>query len=774
MTPSTPSVARPVTPDARLSEVQSEFQPDENATAFLEVDLDGSLKFHKTALILTDRRLLSRTEGQKNWQICELEADARLLLSDHAGAGSLELVSGGVRQGVWRFTLGLQSGAERMVAQLERQQAQRSADGTPVQLVLTGAVCPVCQAPLEAGAEECASCGREDLTPPSTWTLLKLWRFGRPYRNQLLLGFVLTLASTAATLVPPYMTMPLMDEVLIPYQNGKPIEPGLVALYLGGLLGAALLAWALGWAKTYILALASERMGADLRTTTYKHLLSLSLEYFGGRRTGDLIARIGNETDRINIFLSLHLLDFATDVLMILMTAVILFTINPTLAVITLLPLPFIGWLIHVVRDRLRTGFEKIDRVWAEVTNVLADTIPGIRVVKAFAQEDREAQRFKDANRHNLQVNDRLNRVWSLFAPTVALMTEVGLLVVWGFGIWLVAHDRITVGVLTAFLAYIGRFYTRLDSMSRIVSHTQKAASGAKRIFDILDHVSSVPEPRQPVALPERVTGRITVREAGFRYGNRAVIRNLDLNIAPGEMIGLVGHSGSGKSTLVNLICRFYDVSEGVIELDGVDIRQLRIADFRRQIGLVLQEPFLFFGTIADNIAYGKPDATREEIITAARAAHAHEFILRMPQGYDSLVGERGQGLSGGERQRISIARALLINPRILILDEATSAVDTETEKEIQKALDNLVRGRTTIAIAHRLSTLRKADRLVVMDKGVVVEEGDHEQLMALEGAYWRLYQAQQRQAETEVDVFGRSTEDAAALAVAVPLEVKA
>ena len=772
MTPSLSSAQRPVIPDDRLSEVRALFQPDENATAFLDVDLDGSLKFHKTALILTDQRLLSRAEGQKNWQICELASDAHLRLSDHAGVGSLELVSGGVREGVWRFTLGLQAGAERMVAQLERQQAQRSADGKPLQLALTGAVCPVCQAPLEVGAEECASCGREDLSPPSTWTLLKLWRFGRPYRKQLLLGFVLTLASTAATLVPPYMTMPLMDEVLIPYQNGKPIEPSLVALYLGGLLGAALLAWTLGWAKTYILALASERIGADLRTTTYKHLLSLSLEYFGGRRTGDLIARIGNETDRINIFLSLHLLDFATDVLMIVMTAVILFTINPTLAVITLLPLPFIGWLIHVVRDRLRTGFEKIDRVWAEVTNVLADTIPGIRVVKAFAQEDREAQRFKDANQHNLQVNDRLNRVWSLFAPTVALMTEVGLLVVWGFGIWLVAHDRITVGVLTAFLAYIGRFYTRLDSMSRIVSHTQKAASGAKRIFDILDHVSSVPEPTQPVPLPERVTGRITVREAGFRYGNRAVIRTLDLNIAPGEMIGLVGHSGSGKSTLVNLICRFYDVSDGVIELDGVDIRQLRIADFRRQIGLVLQEPFLFFGTIADNIAYGKPDATREEIIAAARAAHAHEFILRMPQGYDSLVGERGQGLSGGERQRISIARALLIDPRILILDEATSAVDTETEKEIQRALDNLVRGRTTIAIAHRLSTLRKADRLVVMDKGVVVEEGSHDQLMGLEGAYWRLYQAQQRQAETEVDVFGRSAEDAVPVSVPVVVPV--
>jgi ATP-binding cassette subfamily B protein len=318
-----------------------------------------------------------------------------------------------------------------------------------------------------------------------------------------------------------------------------------------------------------------------------------------------------------------------------------------------------------------------------------------------------------------------------------------------------VSDDQITVGVLTAFLAYIGRFYGRLDTMSRIVSHTQQAASGAKRIFDILDHVSNVPEPVRPVALPDRVQGRITVRDAGFRYGNRAVIRQLNLDILPGQMIGLVGHSGSGKSTLVNLICRFYDVTDGSIELDGTDIRQLKIADYRSQIGLVLQEPFLFFGTIADNIAYGKPGASREDIVAAARAAHAHEFIMRMPQAYDSLLGERGQGLSGGERQRISIARALLINPRILILDEATSAVDTETEKEIQRALDNLVRGRTTIAIAHRLSTLSKADRLVVMDKGVVVEEGSHNELMAAEGAYWRLYEAQQRQAEAETVLGG-------------------
>ena len=746
----------------------------ENVLAWLEVDLNDELIFKKTLVILTDQRVISVDEAQKSWDFWALSPDLALRVVDHAGVGTLALHQGGSRLKAWRFTLGLEAAVLRWKLGFENHltgQAQAASFfgqsltspsagvddwAEPGVGQMRHVLCPFCQNVVDALEEECAVCLEKGQAPTSKWTLLKLWRFAKPYQWQLLMGFLLTLASTAATLVPPYLTMPLMDDVLIPYQNGKDIDTVLVSWYLLGLLASAIVAWSLGWVKTYILALVSERIGADLRTTTYQHLLKLSLEYFGGRRTGDLIARIGSETDRINVFLSLHLLDFATDVLMILMTAVILFSINPTLALVTLLPLPFIGWLIHVVRERLRTGFEKIDRVWSEVTNVLTDTIPGIRVVKAFAQEDREAERFIDANKHNLTVNDRLNRVWSVFSPTVTLMTEIGLLIVWGFGIWLVSKDQITVGVLTAFLAYIGRFYTRLDSMSRIVSSTQKAASGAKRIFEILDHVSSVPEPQNPVAM-SKVEGRITLTDASFRYGNRAVIKHLNLDIKPGEMIGLVGHSGSGKSTLVNLMCRFYDLSEGSIALDGVDIKQLKVADYRRQIGLVLQEPFLFFGTIADNIAYGMPEATRDQIVAAARAAHAHEFILRMPQGYDSLVGERGQGLSGGERQRISIARALLIDPRILILDEATSAVDTETEKEIQNALDNLVRGRTTIAIAHRLSTLRKADRLVVMDKGLIVEEGTHDVLIEKQGAYWRLYEAQQRQAEAEGAVLRES-----------------
>ena len=727
-----------------LAELSSQLSPGENVAASVLVDLNARLHFAEGLIVITDRRILAKAPEDATWTSWPFQAGLHIKHHDHAGVGHMTLQDGRGRLASWRFTLGQNLRAIRLMDEFALQLAS-FLSGSPVERDEQDS-CPSCKAPLEPDEEVCPVCTKVIHTPPSTWTLFRLWRFAHPYRKQLLAGFVLTLLSTAAHMVPPYLTMPLIDNVLIPYQNGKEIDPMLVTFYLSGLFGSALLAWGLSWAKTYILALVSERIGADLRTTTYEHLMRLSLEYFGGKRTGDLMSRIGSESDRICVFLSLHLLDFASDVLMILMTAAILFSINPWLALITLIPLPFIVWMIHTVRDRLRTGFEKIDRVWGEVTNVLADTIPGIRVVKAFAQEKREATRFREANKHNLAVNDRLNKVWSLFSPSVSLLTELGLLVVWAFGIWQVSQGEITVGVLSAFIAYISRFYGRLDSMSRIVSVTQKSASAAKRIFDILDHVSSVPEPSQPVAVKD-VKGKIEIRDVGFRYGNRAVNRGINLTIEPGEMIGLVGHSGSGKSTLVNLICRFYDVTEGAIKVDGVDIRSYGIADYRRNIGLVLQEPFLFFGTIAENIAYGKPDASRAEIIAAARAAHAHEFILRLPQAYDSMVGERGQGLSGGERQRISIARALLIDPRILILDEATSSVDSETEKEIQKALNNLVKGRTTIAIAHRLSTLHKADRLVVLDRGQVVEEGSHNELMAREGAYFRLYEAQARNA---------------------------
>ncbi|MGV0977234.1 MAG: ABC transporter transmembrane domain-containing protein, partial [Azonexus sp.] len=447
------ALSEPALPGHWSGEVEPLLAAGEKTQAWLEIDLDTRLQFSPGLIIVTDQRLLARSPGESQWKHWPLHTGLKLNHVDHAGVGTLELLDDKGRLACWRYTLGHNLAALRVITEFDLQ-LKSLATGQPV-LRSTEDFCPKCKAPLEPGVDECPICTHEISTPPSTWTLFRLWRFAKPYKWQLLGGFLLALASTAATLVAPYLTMPLMDNVLIPFQNGKSIDWHLVELYLGGLLGASLLAWVLGWLRTYILALVSERIGRDLRTTTYEHLLGLSLEYFGGKRTGDLMARIGSETDRINVFLSLHLLDFATDVLMIVMTAGILFSINHWLAIVTLLPLPFIAWMIHYVRDKLRTGFEKVDRVWAEVTNVLADTIPGIRVVKAFAQEKREAERFRESNGRNLAMNDRLNKTWSLFSPTVTLLTEVGLLVVWAFGIWQISKGDITVGVLTAFLAYI-------------------------------------------------------------------------------------------------------------------------------------------------------------------------------------------------------------------------------------------------------------------------------------------------------------------------------
>ena len=574
-----------------------------------------------------------------------------------------------------------------------------------------------------------------------------MWRLccsAKSWWKHVAAGCLLSVAATVATLVPPYLTMPLLDNVLIPYQNGDASRIGRVPWFLVGLGIAAIAAWLLTWARTWVLAWTAERIVSDLRNRTYAHLQTLSQDFFSEFRTGDLINRVSNDADRICSFLSLHLIDFAADVLLISMSAVILVSIDPWLALVTLAPLPFIVWLVQSVRGRLLGRFTAGNEAMGAMTSVLADTIPGIRVVKAFAQERREVERFRKANDVLLAANDDVNRTWSYFGPIVALLTDLGLLVVWGCGVYAVFNHRITVGVLTAFVAYISRFYSRLDSMSRMAAATQRASVSADRLFEILDRTPAVSEPENPVRL-ERVAGAIEMDNVRLQFGTREILAGVSTRIRPGEMIGLVGSSGAGKTTLINLLCRFYDVSSGAIRIDGIDVRELCLNDLRRQIGLVLQEPFLFFGTIAENIAYGRPDASREEIVAAAQAARAHDFIMNLPDNYDSTVGERGQLLSGGERQRISIARALLVNPRILILDEATSSVDNETERDIQLALDHLIKGRTTIAIAHRLTTLQQADRLLVLDHGRIVEEGTHESLLALGGVYRRLYEAQFR-----------------------------
>lgn len=707
-----------------LQHAESRLASGERIVAKLQTNLDWNLHFNAGLILLTNFRLMHLEVGVfHEWKLQDVE---NLVLEEMGATAALHLQTSASLAWHWRLTAGLLKDLESFITHFRELKGSSGLQQ-------------------ESGEDdEDDPFASETISEPklASKPLLRLLGFSRPWIGLMLCGLGLTVASTGAGLIGPWLTMALVDDVLIPLQSAThEINTERVYRFTVGLLGAAVLTWMLKWATTYVVSRLAERVTSQMRRATFEHLQTLSLSYFNKKRTGDLISRIGSDTDNISLFISIHFIDFACDVLTIVFTAVVMFSINPVLALAALGPLPVVAWLVQWVRVRLRGGFAAASRAWSAMNSVLTDTIPGVRVVKAFAQEQREIERFRQQDQHIFDTNDRVNRTWSFFEPTIYFLTDIGLLVVWSVGAWCVAHEHTTVGVLTGFVLYVGKFYVRLDSMSRFVASAQRAASSAHRVFEILDVKPDMPVNKGTHQVG-RLRGEIEFRDVKFRHGNRQIIRGFSLNIAPGEMIGLVGPSGAGKTTLINLVCRFFDVSDGSILVDGNDLREIDVISYRQNLGLVLQEPYLFFGTISENIAYGRPNATRAEIIAAAKAARAHDFILKLADGYDSTVGERGQQLSGGERQRISIARALLVDPAILILDEATSSVDTETEREIQTALDHLVKGRTTIAIAHRLGTLRKANRLVVIENGLISEIGTHDTLLQRGGAYARLHAA--------------------------------
>ena len=590
--------------------------------------------------------------------------------------------------------------------------------------------------------------------------LFRLLSYAKPHWKLITFSLLLMVVATTIGLGQPLLLGVLIDDVLnvgavssmsaesgfdllalLPVSKDDPVSA--LAWLVGLLIAMNITVSGLSGLRSYIMARIGQRVTYGLRNEVYTHLHALSLSYYTKNETGRIMASVTQDVGRLQDFISDGLQEAIRDVLTLVIICIILFALNPGLAALVLLPTPLLVWATMRFGRKLHAIYRPLWRRWAALSALLADTIPGVRVVKAFAQERREVGKFKGRSLDLLQGELRVAWMRSLFGPVMAFITSIGTIVIWWVGGRDILAGELTLGAFVAFTSYMYRFYGPVESLCRLNHRFQRAATSAERVFDVLDtHPEVIDQPEAMIMPP--IEGRVEFRGVHFGYEeDKPVIEDLNFVVEPGEMIGLAGHSGAGKSTLINLICRFYEPQEGVILIDGHDTRHVNIQSLREQIGVVLQDPFLFNGTVAENIAYGHPESSLEQIVAGAKAANAHDFIMNMPDGYDTMVGERGIRVSGGERQRLSIARAILRDPRILILDEATSNVDTQTEAQIQEALERLVQGRTTFAIAHRLSTLKNAHRLLILDKGKLAEIGTHDELIAQDGIYANLCRMQ-------------------------------
>ncbi|RYG37352.1 ABC transporter ATP-binding protein [bacterium] len=590
--------------------------------------------------------------------------------------------------------------------------------------------CPKCNRLLPEKDGICPACVNRGKTA------LRIGTFLTPYRWSAISLALVSLATTLLNLAPPLIQGRLIDEVL-KTRTGTPILFQLMGYWLVVLAINSVLLIVSG----RIIAYLAGHIAADLRASVYRAIEFLQLSFFDKKQVGGIASRVTSDTDRVWGFLVEGVPFLLLNGLTLIGIVGFLFWTNATLAAAILAPVPIVIGIGAFFWKSMSQMFHKVGQKWARFHTHLNESLSGIRVVKAFAKEDTEYGKFQTRNHELRDAGVQVDSRWHTLFGAMTFFTALGNLILWTYGGLLVIRGELTLGEFWRVSAYMALVYGPLQWFSAVNQWFSKAMAGAERIFEIID---TVPEAYGEKGQHHAIEGEVTFDNVRFGYDkSNPILKGITFTAKPGEMIGLVGKSGAGKSTTINLICRFYEPDAGTLKIDGLDYRDIALQDMREQIGIVLQEPFLFNGTIWENIAYGKPGADFEEVMEAARAANAHNFILGKADGYDTMVGERGGKLSGGERQRISIARAILHNPRILILDEATSSVDVETERQIQEAIGRLVEGRTTFAIAHRLSTLRNASRLIVLEGGTIKEMGTHEELMEKKGAFYDLVQTQ-------------------------------
>ncbi len=580
-------------------------------------------------------------------------------------------------------------------------------------------------------------------------TLQRLLQYMRPHRRAAVLTFIALMAVTILNLVIPWIVKQVIDVGLVRGEHAYLIQ----AAFLIAGISALRSLFSVG--QRYGMERVGQLISFDVRNALYDHIQRLSFTYHAHAQTGQLMSRMAEDVNAVQRFLGVGLLDALSAVIMLVIIIGILVSINLRLALLTLLPMPFLAVLVVYLAQVMRPRWRRVQQAFAQVSTVLQENLTGVQVVRAFAREPYEMEKFDTANRDYMRERLRTVRFWGTSSPVLGFLVACGTALAFAFGGPMVIRGEITLGMLVAINSYVVMLSGPVQRLGNTINMAAEAAASGDRIFEVLHAPRDIQDKPGAIELPT-VEGCVRFEGVDFRYGDsrQAALHDINLEACPGQAIALVGHTGSGKSTLVNLILRFYDVTHGRVTVDGYDIRNVTLKSLRRQIGLVLQDPLLFSATIRENIAYGRPDATEEEVIVAAKAARAHDFITSFPEGYDTIVGERGITLSGGQRQRVAIARALLVDPRILILDDSTSSVDTETEYEIQQALNTLMRGRTSFVIAQRLTTVKNADQVLVLDHGRIAQRGTHAELIAQPGPYREVYDLQLRdQEEAAADV---------------------